>query len=203
MKLLVDTDAFCKLQVAGLLDAAADLLVGGLGHCGRLQALPHMLRRGKLREHYGAAVCDALIPVATAMAVVPEPSDLWLDKLTPVPEIDAGEALIFAAASEKGFLVVTDDKRALRALKDLEGFAPALAGRLVVLEALLIALCDRLGVEEVRRRILPLAATDMTVQVCFSSGNPEPKEALLSYLRSQMTDLAPLVLWKSEIGERP
>ena len=57
-KLLVDTDAFCKLSVAGLLESAANVFDTSLLECARLPALPHMLKRGALRKHYGDEHCD-------------------------------------------------------------------------------------------------------------------------------------------------
>ncbi len=128
MKLLVDSDAFCKIGAAGMLRDTAGILGAQLDECARLPALPHMLRRGRLRTMYGASACDGLIPLATELTIVPRPSDAWLDKLTPIQAIDPGEALIFAAAAEAGSIVLTGDKRALRALKDVEGFADALMG---------------------------------------------------------------------------
>jgi hypothetical protein len=115
--------------------------------------------------------------------------------LTPVQAIDPGEAQIFAAAAETGLLVMTGDKRALRALRDVAGLADALAGRIVVLEAILLALCDHLGPEEVRSRVQVFAVSDKVVQVCFSTGNQSPSDALLSYYRSLAADLVPLALW--------
>ena len=200
MKLLVDTDVFCKLQVAGLLSDAVGLLAARMDDCGRLPALPHMLRKGRLRKLYGADVCDSLIPVAEAVPVIPQPSDLWLDKLIPIEGIDVGEAQLFAAAAEGGLTVVSGDKRALRALREVEGFPSALAGRIVVLEAVLLALCDHLGADAVGERIAPRAADDKMVQVCFSSGNPNPQEALLSYYNHLAAELAPLVLWDPRAG---
>ena len=200
MKLLVDTDVFCKLGVAGFLEDAARIFGADLQECGRLPALPHMLRRGGLRKLYGAPACDTLIPVADPMPEVPQPSVTWLDKLTPITAIDPGEAQIFAAAAEFGLIVVSGDKRALRALKNVEGFADALDGRIVVLEAVLLALCDRLGNEKVRRHIAPLASSDKMIEVCFSRANPDPPEAWLSYYRNLAEEVAPLVLWNPQIG---
>ncbi len=203
MKLLVDTDVFCKLQAAGLLSDAAGLLAAGLGDCGRLAALPHMLRRGRLRKQLGGDVCDALIPVAESIPVMPKPSDTWLDLLIPVEGIDVGEAQLFAAAAEANLLVVSGDKRALRALKDVEGFPSALSGRIVVLEAILLALCDQLGADAVRERLAPVAAADKMIQGCFSIGNAAPREALISYYESLAAELAPLVLWDPRTGGAP
>ncbi|MCA9627893.1 MAG: hypothetical protein KC766_09510 [Myxococcales bacterium] len=196
MKLLVDTDAFCKLQMAGLLDEAVGLLAAGLHECGRLPALPHMLRRGRLRRLFGADVCDAMIPVADAVPVMHQPNVTWLDKLAPIEAIDPGEAQIFAAAAEAGLIVLSGDKRALRALKGVDGFADALAGRVVVLEAILLALCDHLGLDAIRQRVAPLAVADQAVRVCFSVGNADPAAALRSYLGALQTEAHPLVLWK-------
>lgn len=200
MRVLLDTDAFCKLGVGGVLRDAVSLLGADLSECGRLPALPYMLRRGRFRKVFGGDACDALIPVANAVPAVIQPSDAWLDRLTPIQAIDPGETQIYAAAAEKALILVSGDKRALRALKDVDGFPDALAGRIVVLEAILIALCDRLGPGEVRRRIQALAASDTMVQVCFSTGNSQPKDALLSYYRYLAAELDPLVLWNPLSG---
>ena len=200
MRALLDTDAFCKLAVGGVLHDATRLLGADLQECGRLAALPYMLRRGRLRKVFGDEACDALIPIAEAVPVTAQPSDLWLEKLAPIPAIDPGEAQIFAAAAETGIILVSGDKRALRALKDVAGFADALAGRIVTLEAILIALCESLGSDEVRRRVQTLAASDKVVSVCFSAGNPDPRAALLSYQQDLAAELHPLVLWDPRQG---
>jgi hypothetical protein len=134
------------------------------------------------------------------MPVVPQPSITWLDKLTLIDDIDPGEAQIFAAAAESGLIVVSGDKRALHALKDVEGFADALTGRIVVLESILLALCDQHGYEGVRRRVAPLTASDQVMKVCFSRENPHPPEALLSYFSAIIADVQPLVLWDPRAG---
>ncbi len=195
MRLLIDTDAFCKLGVGSLLVDAVGLLGADLRGCGRLPALPHMLRRGKVPKLFGVEACEALVPIAESMPVIEPASDVWLDKLTSVQGIDPGEAQMFASAAERSLIVITGDKRALRSLRSIPSFADALAGRIVVLDALLIALCDHLGVEELRRRIPALAAADKTAKVCFSVGNADPRGALLSYHGSLIVELDPLQLW--------
>lgn len=195
MPLLVDSDAFCKLGIAGLLGDVPGLFGLGFADCRRLPALPYMLRRGRLPKLYGAKTCDALLGAVETIPAVPPPSDAWLERLAHVPAIDPGEALLFAAAAESGHLVLTGDKRALRAVKDAPGFADALLGRVVVLEAALLGLCDRHGAEVIRGRVAPLLGSDTMIAVCFSPANPDPPAALLSYFHAFATDVAPMALW--------
>jgi len=204
MRLLIDTDIFCKLAICDLLNDAVRVLgVEQLSECGRLPALPHMLRRGKLPKLFGAEACDAIHPLAEAIPVIGSASSSWLGKLASVDAIDPGEAQLFSVAAELGLLLMSGDKRALRALKAVDGFEVALAGRIVVLEAILLALCGALGVEEVRRRVAPAMAADTMVKVCFSPTNADPESALRSYLSATIAEIEPLVLWSATEGVAP
>lgn len=200
MRLLVDSDAFCKLGVGGLLSDALAVLGVDVSDCGRLSALPYMLRRGKLTRTYGAKACAELLPVAERMQSIPAPDPMWLDRLVLVPTINPGEALLFALAAQSGLIVVTGDKISLRALKDIEGYPEALSGRIVVLEAILLTLCIRLGHTEVRHRLNVLIPKDRTLQVCFSNSNSDPCRALESYYRNLVAEVDPLRLWEPQVG---
>jgi hypothetical protein len=196
---LVDSDIFCKLGVAGLLEPALALFGVGIADCFRLPALPNMLRRGAINKTYGSAACDALVPIAMSMQVAPPASTAWLDPLIGIPKIDPGEAQLFACAAAGSLLIVTGDKKALVALAAVGGFADALAGRIVTLEALLLTLCDRLGVEAVRAAVQPLlsvAVGERTVKICFSPANLDPQEALVSYFNALKSEVRPLLLWE-------
>ncbi len=195
MRLLVDTDIFCKLGLTGLFGDTLAALGVQTCECGCLPALPYMLRRGSLPRAYGVQACADLIPAAEGIACIDPASAEWLDRLTPVPEIDPGEAQLLATAAQQSLLFLTGDKRALRAVKSVMGFAEALSGRVIVTEAVLAALCDRIGSAEVRRRIQPLAAIDTMVKVCFSEGNPDPPSALASYLDRLSAEVSPMALW--------
>jgi hypothetical protein len=201
MRLLVDTDAFCKLALADLLQDALGSFGVVPAECGRLPALPHMLRKGKIRRFYGSDSCDRLLVIAESLPEIGHPSASWLDRLARVETIDPGEAQLFALAAEFGLVVISGDKRALHGVKTIEGFPASLEGRIVVLEALLVALCRILGSEEVRRRISVLAGSDQTIKVCFSSGNPDPEAGLRSFYNSLARDLEPLKLWSPDTGD--
>jgi len=200
MKLLIDTDAFCKLAVSDLLRDAVRVLGAEQGECGMLPALPHMLRKGRLRRRYGADACDSMLQIANTLPSIPQPSAAWLDPLAPVQAIDPGEALIFAAAAESGAMIVSADKRALEALKDLEAHRDALAERIVVFEALLLRFCRDLGTDVVKQRVRPLVGLDRVVRVCFSTQGSEPEEGLLSYFRDLQKAVSPLTLWDPHSG---
>jgi hypothetical protein len=198
MSLLIDTDAFCTLGVAGLLLDALAVLQVPVTDCVRLDPLPHMLRRGGLPQKYGRATCEALIPLAEQMPPLGVVDATWLDRFTRIESIDPGEAQLLAAVAEKGWMVLSNDKRALRAVKDVDGMPAALDGRICVLEAVLLALCERHGPEEIRARVTRIMAHDTMVRICFSSGGGDPRDGLRSYYTGLSAEVRPLNLWNPE-----
>jgi hypothetical protein len=203
MRLLVDSDVFCKLGAADLFEPAAEVLGVGLADCARLRALPHMLRRGSLRRRVGDAQCDALLPLALQLPAIPVPPAAWLDLLAPLPAVDPGEAQLLACAAERDVLVMTSDKRALRAVKDVPGFADALRGKVVLLDVLLLELCMRHGDEVIRHALRASVSIDTMIAVAFSPDNRTPREALRSYVASSVGELSPLTVWTPAVGGAP
>ena len=196
----MDTDVFAKLGIAGLLDQLYALFGVSVEVCGRLPALPHMLRRGALPTLYGKEACERLVPIAESMALAPAASTMWLAPLANVPQIDPGEAQLFASAAEHQLIVVTGDKRSVIAASKIDGMAVALDGRIASMEAVLMGLCRRLGRDVVRNSVKTLVAAedrkDKMVRVCFSDGNSDPEAALQSYLSDLKRSVSPLVLWE-------
>ena len=195
-RLLLDTDAYCKLGSAGLLADAMAVLDVPICTCGRLAALPYMLRRGGLRRKFGDYTSDQLARLAETLPVALAPGDDWLDPLATVPSIDPGEAQLLAASAEHGLLVLTGDKRGLIGVKDIPGYAQALDGHIIVLEAILAELCMRLGESTIRSRIGPVMEVDIAVRNCFSGSGSCSTVALISYYQHLAVDLQPLRLWK-------
>jgi len=200
MRVLVDSDMFCKLGIANLLSEAVAVLGADVRDCRRLPALPYMLRRGSLTRKYGAEACAELVPLAESIQTITAADAAWLDRLALIPTIDPGEAQLFATAAHHSVMVMTGDKRALRALKDIEDYAEALTGRIVVLEAIILAFCNRFGHTEVRRRLGSLTMNDLTLDICFSADNHDPPKALESFYRDLAAELHPLRLWEAQIG---
>jgi len=81
MRLLVDSDAFCKLAASDLLSDAAMLFDAELPDCGRLPALPYMLRRGGLpRDEFEADnLSSSLLAFMTRHYIGLEDTDLIVD----------------------------------------------------------------------------------------------------------------------------
>lgn len=194
-RLLVDTDAYCKLSVAGLFEDAVAALNVEIEECGRLAALPYMLKRGRLRMKYGGNASDTLRFRAEGMPVAISPSDTWLDPLTEMDSIDPGEAQLLATSAEHGLFLLTGDKRALLRMDHMPGYGEALNGRVIVLEAILAELCIRVGVNEIRPRIRPAMRFDTAIRVCFSDSNPAPLAGLLSYYKDLTDQLRTVKLW--------
>jgi hypothetical protein len=109
-------------------------------------------------------------------------------------------SVLTLSAAEYALIVVTGDKRSVIATSAVDGMADALRGRIASMEAILLALCRRLGREHVRSAVKPLVAVkdrkDKMVQVCFSDGNSDPDGALQSYFNELKRNVAPLVLWE-------
>lgn len=195
MRLLSDTDAFCKLSAIGLFKDAAKVLGGEPGEVALLPALPHMLRRSRgLRKQLGDTLADSLVSLAEAQPLVtaapPEVAALLAGK----NEIDVGEVQLLALAASESLLLISGDKRALAAVSKVAEVAPMLAGKLVCLEAMMLALCKTLGVERIRAAVAPHRRIDKVFQVCFSDGGT-PVECLGSYLRDLQESVKPLILW--------
>ena len=92
MRLLVDTDVYCKLSVSNLFLDAIHLRGADSNTCGRLAALPHMLAKGRLKRTYGSTQCDKLIPVVLSMPTVICTNDSLIDTLVAIPSIFYGIA---------------------------------------------------------------------------------------------------------------
>jgi hypothetical protein len=201
IRVLIDTDAFCKLAISGLLSDALAILNVNTSQCGRLPALPYMLRKGALPRIYGAEACSGIVDFAMGVASITDPDPEWIDRLLQVPDIEVGEAQLFAFAAANSLMVITGDKRSLQALKNIDIYIDALAGRIVVLEALLLILCNQLGQDELRNRIGGIIESDKMLKICFSSENSDLRQGLESYYRDIVCSVQPLLLWDPQIRE--
>jgi hypothetical protein len=195
-QLLIDTDAFCKLAAADLLDEALALLGVNRTQCAVLPALPYMLERGRLRKKYGDVESGRLRKLADEFPVAPNSSSKWLDVLSAESSIDPGEAQLFALAAEHDIRILTGDKRALEALAKVSDIHSHLSGSVVTLESVLTGLNEQLPETLLRQKGKVLGEHDQMAKAVFGSTASNLGEALDSYLRDVESRTQPLRLWR-------
>lgn len=195
VKLLFDSDAFCKLGVAGLLKPCADLFGVTLQECGRLPALPHMLRRGRLVREYGAEICMGLLSVCEDMPTVPRVTGRILTTLAAQPGIDPGEALLFARVAEHGGWVISGDKRSLVSLSEMRSLHARLEHRIATIEGVFLALCKQRDPAEMRDSVRLVRPYDATLDICVLPNGLPSIVGLQSYHSDAVNRALPLRLW--------
>jgi hypothetical protein len=195
MRLLVDSDAFCKIECAGLLDDVLAELGIAAPDCRRLPALPYQLQRGGLRSRIGPDLCDRLLTRAESLAPVAGAPVEWLDRFVALSNVDPGEALLLAHAASSDSLLLTGDKRALEAVRAVSDLRSTVSERVLTVEAGLVLLCRARGESWVRERVGPFIRLDTVFRACFAPGVGSPERSLSSYLASDMRRLVPLRLW--------
>lgn len=143
-RLLIDNDALLKLARYGLLDTLATMFGVDIRNIhvlatAKYSLLPARNRLLRCKDEDDANRLEEFLTKSTPLSPADTDTNL-LDALSAIPSIDAGEALLLAAAaSDNETLVITGDKRALAALcadSSIAQVEEALAGRVVTLEVI-------------------------------------------------------------------
>jgi len=197
---LVDSDIFVLLAGARLLDRALALLGFSRDSSRRLPALPHMLARGrKFAQLMNPQTRKlALGACETVPEIADRPGDEVFQQLLDVPDIDAGEAVLYGLLAEQPACVLASaDKRAMQAVgsqPELTGVRQRVAGRVICLETVLELLMRHDGVEATAHAFAVFPQYK-TFQVVFSSHNATDQARCLASLRSYLRDL------KRQVGD--
>ena len=146
LKLFVDNDVILKLAQYGILEHLLKLFPGQDGHVqvlaldsARYKLLPKRNRTELCKIEEVALRIEAFLDSATKLTLGDVDIDL-LEQLNAAPGIDAGEALLFAAAANGAEgRVLTGDKRALAGLAEQNRnyVGPLLINKVITLEALI------------------------------------------------------------------
>lgn len=111
--------------------------------------------------------------------------------LTSVQGIDVGEAVMFGASAHYSpFLIVTGDKKALKALAGeprCTKITQRLQGKLICFEQVLLKIVERLGMDSVRKRLFLGRSCDKGLEGIMHKENISKKEffdGLSTYLRT-------------------
>lgn len=194
-QLLVDSDAFLLFAGAGLLERAVGLAGFPPDATYRLAALPHMISGSRsLERKYPLETRQrALLACSRFPALGDRPSDEMFQLLLDIPQVDSGEALLYALLAERpSCYLLSGDKRAMVQVASSPNAAPvrtAVAGRVIPIEVLLKSLIQSDGVQMTASRFRDLLTSHETLQVVFSAGNLAEANQCRAALDSYMADL--------------
>jgi hypothetical protein len=158
---LADNDVIAKLS---LCDLAAEFYAAFNVVASEVFVLPaarFVLLPKKNRPRYEPEVCERLNAFfASASVITDAPTAAVQQALAETHNIDAGEALLYAAAHERpGSIVVSDDKRCIEALAaapnpTCAAIAAAIAGRVHCFAMIALRIIDHAGFATVRERLI-------------------------------------------------
>jgi hypothetical protein len=194
--LLIDNDVLLKLARYGLLDEAIALFectptdVRVLASA-KYRLLPANNRLRFCEDEESAARLEAFLKTSNPLdAGLADPN--LLDVLNAVPNIDAGEALLFAVgANNRDTLVITGDKRSLATLCSHDSVADvskALAGRVVSMEVLFSMLTEY-QFTLIQKRVRDKPNVDITLKIVFGVTVPADFESVKKGFNSYISDL--------------
>lgn len=194
--ILIDNDVLLKLARYGLLDEAIALFECNSTDAivlatAKYKLLPHKNRLQFCKDEESATRLEAFLKTAKILDAGLADPDI-LDLLNAVPNIDSGEALLFAVgANNNDTIVITGDKRSLKALCSNDSVADAskaLAGRVVSVEVLFSMLAEY-QFTLIQERVRAKPDVDMTLKIVFGVTVPADFESVKEGLNSYIRDL--------------
>ncbi len=199
--LLIDSDVFIVLSGAGLLERAIGVIGFQTEDARRLAPLPQMLgRSARLRKTYPSVVLQSARLACESIAPIVDAPDATLqERLLAIPDIDDGEALLYAIlAKETACLLTSGDKRSMRALcgaADAATIRAAVSGRVVCLDSVVRKLVEMDGAAKTASALAPLLPHHATLRIVFSPANVVSAGGCLAAIDSYLGSL------RGEVGE--
>jgi hypothetical protein len=197
LPVLLDNDVLLKIAIYDLWEPSFEVLGITPRDVRILPAARFVFRLnkpGKTDALYGEGVGKRLQAIVAAAGKVEAPPNLThLAILSAVQGIDAGEALLFAAAAaEPTALVLTGDKASLTALMGAASCAEIvklLARRVMCWDQLLLRLLNHLNFDPLRDRLLPSLDRDGLVKLLFASRLLAQEKEVRAGLGSYILDI--------------
>lgn len=172
MKLFMDTDILIKLSVHHLLDLTPPAFGCALKDAFVLPSARYQLNAKRYKQIYPLEVLQRVQRFAKIQPPVPGPGQQLSEVLASVEGIDAGEVILFGAACRhKDALVLTDDKKSLRALAfatSCENVCAMLESRVFTLNLVVLRILAHHGLETVQERIVLDVAGSNDVVAAFA-----------------------------------
>lgn len=201
--LFLDADALSKLAHWNILPVLPQLLgipwdqvttISSL----RYRAMGAVSKPDKKLFHTSEAAQIAVDFIAK-MATCPSPAAEVVEAFSKVPQIDAGEAVLFSLVmAHSHSRLLTGDKRALRALAKHE-LAANFDGKIICVEQILKLALDTHGREWLISSVGPQAQIDKAAVIILGSRQDAPIEHIHEALGSYITEMVglkdPPMLW--------
>jgi hypothetical protein len=193
---LWDTDILLKLSALDLVQETLQLLQLSEQDVYLLPSATHYLRKAGKRLIYrygkeGVERAQKLAQQAKFVGFHLEKSELEL--LSSVPDIDTGEALLYASTyALQEFWLLTGDKRSLTALAASPNCQPIAArssGKVICLEQVVIHSLSSYPFEILLSKIVPARECDTAVKVAFGSGNQTNLSHAIGALDAYISEL--------------
>jgi hypothetical protein len=193
---LWDTDILLKLSALDLVQETLQLLQLSEQDVYLLPSATHYLRKADKRLIYrygkeGVERAQKLAQQAKFVGFHLEKSELEL--LSSVPDIDTGEALLYASTyALREFWLLTGDKRSLTALAaspNCQPIAARLSGKVICLEQVVIHSLSSYPFEILLSKIVPARECDTAVKVAFGSGNQTDLSHAIGALDAYISEL--------------
>ena len=193
---LWDTDILLKLSALDLVQETLQLLQLSEQDVYLLPSATHYLRKADKRLIYrygkeGVERAQKLAQQAKFVGFHLEKSELEL--LSSVPDIDTGEALLYASTyALQEFWLLTGDKRSLTALAaspNCQPIAARLSGKVICLEQIVIHSLSSYPFEILLSKIVPARECDTAVKVAFGSGNQTNLSHAIGALDAYISEL--------------
>jgi len=108
------------------------------------------------------------------------------------PDIDSGEAILFAAASQsEDDSIITGDKRALIALSEISAspIIDTLWEKIITLEEAIYLIVQRSGFDHVSQKVRARPDVNIALSIVFGRATPNKKEEVIEGLNSYMNHL--------------
>lgn len=205
---LLDSDAAKKICQYCLLDELASSLACSLDDFSVLPQLRYQLKlnsRGKSLEKLGSenALNEAskLIEHSSEVEVSQDSANLLLELNQ--PDIDSGEATLFAATHETGGDLVSGDKRAFIAISKINGHdvIDTLWVRFICFDEAMLLLIKKCCFDQVSTKVRSRPDVDTAMSIAFGRSNPNPREETLTAINSYIGTLVDNTAGKYQLKE--
>lgn len=201
--LFLDADALSKLAHWNILPLLPNLLGFPWSEITTITSLRFRAHAAVAKPDrklfHTSAAAQAAVDCIAQTAPCPVPDAETLEAFSNVPQIDAGEAVLFSLVmAQPGARLLTGDKRALRALAK-HPLAANFDGKIICVEQVMKLALEAYGREWLLTNVGPQVQIDQAAAIILGSRQDAPLEqindALHSYIAEMIGLKDPSLLW--------